>query len=82
MNEAIRKPRLDLGLRQIDVAKIIGCDELTVVNWEKGLRTSPVNHLARIVRFLGYNPLAVKRPNRRIANIPPPDPLTVTLRAA
>jgi DNA-binding transcriptional regulator YiaG len=36
VNEAIRKRRLELELRQIDVATIIGCDEATVVNWEKG----------------------------------------------
>ena len=32
----IRKRRLDLGLRQIDAAKMIGCEEMSVVNWEKG----------------------------------------------
>ncbi len=52
----IRKRRLDLGLRQIDVAKMIGCDEMTIVNWEKGHRSPRVNHLARVVEFLGFNP--------------------------
>jgi transcriptional regulator with XRE-family HTH domain len=36
IGEMIRKRRLDLGLRQIDAAKMIGCDEMSVVNWEKG----------------------------------------------
>jgi transcriptional regulator with XRE-family HTH domain len=57
IGEAIRKRRLDLNLRQIDVAAIIDCDEITVVNWEKGHRTPRLNHLPGIIRFLGYNPL-------------------------
>ena len=48
--EAIRKRRLDLGLRQIDVAKVVGCNELMVVNWEKGYRT-PSRHLKRDFPF-------------------------------
>ena len=59
IGEAIRKRRLDLDLRQIDVAKIIGCHELTVVHWEKGYREPRINHMAGIMQFLGYNPLPV-----------------------
>ena len=57
IGEMIRKRRLDLGLRQIDVAKIIGCDEMSMVNWEKGHSTPRVNHMAGVVGFLGFNPL-------------------------
>jgi transcriptional regulator with XRE-family HTH domain len=57
IGQAIRKRRLDLDLRQIDVAKIIGCHELTIGNWEKGCRTPHINHMVGIIRFLGYNPL-------------------------
>ncbi|MDR3405038.1 MAG: helix-turn-helix transcriptional regulator [Chthoniobacter sp.] len=56
VGETIRKRRLDLGLRQIDVARIIGCDEMTIVNWEKGHRTPRVNHMAEVVEFLGFDP--------------------------
>ncbi|MDR3403533.1 MAG: helix-turn-helix transcriptional regulator [Chthoniobacter sp.] len=38
------------------MAKIIGCDEMNVVNWEKGHRSSRVNHMAGVVEFLGFNP--------------------------
>jgi DNA-binding XRE family transcriptional regulator len=55
IGQAIRKRRLDLDLRQIDVAKIIGCHELTIVNWEKGHRTPRIKQMPSIVRFLGYN---------------------------
>src|ERR1700730_7996784 len=58
IGEAIRKRRLDLDLRQIDVAKIIACHELTVVNWEKGRWTPNIKHMPGILQFLGYNPLA------------------------
>ena len=57
VGEHVRKRRLDLNLRQIDAAKIIGCDEMTVVNWEKGHTQPSVNHMAGVVRFLGFQPL-------------------------
>ena len=56
IGEMIRKRRLDLGLRQIDAAKMIGCDEMSIVNWEKGHRSPRVNHMAGVVEFLGFNP--------------------------
>ena len=59
IGEAIRKRRLDLNLRQIDVAAILDCDEITVVNWEKDYRTPRINHMPGILRFLGYNALPV-----------------------
>ena len=46
VGEMIRKRRLDLGLRQIDAAKMIGCEEMSVVNWEKG-RHSPTRQSPR-----------------------------------
>jgi transcriptional regulator with XRE-family HTH domain len=57
LGEQIRKRRLDLNLRQIDVAKIIGCDEMTVVNWEKGYASPRIHHMPKVVEFLGFNPL-------------------------
>jgi transcriptional regulator with XRE-family HTH domain len=57
LGEEIRKRRLDLNLRQVDVAKNIGCDEMTVVNWEKGHTSPRINHMGNVVAFLGFNPL-------------------------
>jgi len=31
----IKKARLEKGLRQKDVAALIGVDEMTIVNWER-----------------------------------------------
>ena len=57
IGEHLRKRRLDLNLRQIDAAKLISCDELTVVDWEKGRAQPSVNRMAGVVKFLGYNPI-------------------------
>jgi transcriptional regulator with XRE-family HTH domain len=58
IGEMIRKRRIDLGLHQSQVAEIVGCDQMTVVNWEKGHTAFPqINHMAGVVRFLGFNPL-------------------------
>src|SRR5207244_11008985 len=52
IGEAIHKRRLDLGLRQVEVAEIIGCNELTIVNWEKGHTKPRINKMAAVARFL------------------------------
>jgi DNA-binding XRE family transcriptional regulator len=36
LGEHIRKWRLEQGLFQGDLAKIIGVDEMTIVNWRRG----------------------------------------------
>lgn len=61
IGEMIRKRRLDSGLRQIDVARIIGCDEMSVVNWEKGHTTPRVNRMAGVAKFLGFDHLPISR---------------------
>lgn len=59
VGEHLRKRRLDLGLYQSQVAKQLGVDETTIVNWEKG-RTHPADrYFPRIVAFLGYVPFDV-----------------------
>ena len=52
LGDRVRKRRLDLGLRQKDVAREHGVDEMTVNNWERH-RTAPVARLiGRIIGFL------------------------------
>jgi transcriptional regulator with XRE-family HTH domain len=55
LGDAIRKRRLDLGLLQKDVAKIIGCDQTTILNWEKGHTHPRANQMPEVVKFLGCN---------------------------
>src|SRR5450432_3624650 len=56
VGEAIRKRRLDLNLRQVDAAMSIGCNEMTIVNWEKGHTRPRPKKYSAIRTFLG--PLA------------------------
>ena len=58
IGEMIRKRRLDLNLRQVDVANSIGCNETTVVNWEKNHTEPRITYLDAVVAFLGYDPFA------------------------
>lgn len=52
LGDAIRKRRLDLGLLQKDVAKIIGCDKISVLNWERGHTHPSAKHMPQVVIFL------------------------------
>ncbi len=61
IGEAIRKRCLDHDLHQIDVATLIGCDETTVVHWEKDHANPRLSHIPGIIQFLGYNPLPAGR---------------------
>jgi transcriptional regulator with XRE-family HTH domain len=56
LGDVIRKHRLDLGLFQKDVAKIIGYCLQSIVNWENGWRSPHINHLGKVVQFLAYDP--------------------------
>lgn len=54
--EHIKKKRLELGLRQRNIARILGCDTTTVHNWEIG-KTKPILKLIpQLINFLGYVP--------------------------
>lgn len=53
----VRKRRLDLGLLQREAAERIGCDKMTMVNWERGHTRPQVARMAQIVAFLGFNPI-------------------------
>ena len=47
---------MDLGLRIIDVAAMLGVSESTVILWERQRTVPTVRLLPAIVRFLGYDP--------------------------
>jgi transcriptional regulator with XRE-family HTH domain len=58
LGDHLRKKRLDLGLLQKDVARMIGVKEETIYNWENN-RSSPQLHYAPgIIEFLGYVPFS------------------------
>jgi DNA-binding XRE family transcriptional regulator len=55
IGDAIRKRRLDLGLLQKDVAKIVGCDKTTILNWERGHTHPSANHMPQVMIFMAHN---------------------------
>jgi transcriptional regulator with XRE-family HTH domain len=61
LGEHIRQRRLKLKLTLKEAAKLLGTDECSVINWEKGRTVPKVYRLPAIIRFLGYNPLPEPR---------------------
>ncbi len=53
LGERIKKWRLEQGLFQRDLAKLVGVDEMTIVNWEKGRIKPTQKNLERIKKILG-----------------------------
>jgi DNA-binding XRE family transcriptional regulator len=54
LGERIKKWRLEQGLFQVDLARMIGVNEMTIINWEKG-RTNPTKkNLERVKATLGF----------------------------
>ena len=54
LGERIRRERLDRGLRQAAAGELLGVDQSTVSNWERGRRDHPITHKhwERIAEFL------------------------------
>jgi transcriptional regulator with XRE-family HTH domain len=53
----VRKRRLDLGLRQKDIARRLETSLFNVWNWERNVTGPSLRFIPRIVRFLGSSPL-------------------------
>jgi transcriptional regulator with XRE-family HTH domain len=71
LGDHLRKRRLDLGLRQSDLARQLGVWTSTVNTWENHHFDPEVQHVPNIVRFLGYDPFG-----------PPPSGFAARLKAA
>jgi DNA-binding XRE family transcriptional regulator len=56
LGERIKKWRLEQGLFQKDLAKIIGVDEMTIVNWEKGKTMPDKKNLEWLQKLLRIEP--------------------------
>jgi transcriptional regulator with XRE-family HTH domain len=57
LGDHLRKRRLDLGLRQGDVAAQLAVNISTVTNWEKNYTAPPLSLIPRVNAFLGYDPV-------------------------
>lgn len=58
MGAHILKRRRDLGLTQVQATKALGVKVGTITIWEKNRQEPCGDHLAGIIRFLGYDPRA------------------------
>jgi DNA-binding XRE family transcriptional regulator len=56
LGERIKKWRLEQGLFQVDLAKRIGVDEMTIVNWEKEKTKPTKRNLPKIKKILEIEP--------------------------
>jgi DNA-binding XRE family transcriptional regulator len=63
LGDHLRKRRIDLGLLQREVAKLIGVSEDSITYWENGRAKPQIQHMPKIIEFLGYNPLEVEEKN-------------------
>jgi transcriptional regulator with XRE-family HTH domain len=55
LGEIIRKWRLEQGLFQRDLARMLGVDEMTIVNWEKGKTKPAKRYLERLKELIPLN---------------------------
>jgi DNA-binding XRE family transcriptional regulator len=56
LGDHIKKRRLEFGLYQAQVAKILGVTESTIVNWEKNRSKPSLRSMPKVTKFLGYCP--------------------------
>lgn len=54
--ERIRKRRLDLGLRQDDLAEMLGVSRTSVAYWERNVSFPNLSVMPQLAEFVGYNP--------------------------
>jgi len=68
VGEHIKKRRLDLGLKQTEVAARLGIHFTSLQLWERGVGDPGVKPLPDIIRFLGYVPFQCEAtPGSRIS---------------
>jgi DNA-binding XRE family transcriptional regulator len=56
LGERIKKWRLERGLFQVDLAKMMGVNEMTMVNWEREGTKPTKRNLERIKVILRFRP--------------------------
>lgn len=59
IGEHLRKKRLEQGLLQEDVAKLIGVTTDCITNWENNRGIPQVQFMPAIVKFIGFVPLEI-----------------------
>lgn len=59
IGEHILKRRLFLKLSQPQLAKLLGVSPETILNWELNYRQPSINHMGKLIKFLGYDPASI-----------------------
>jgi len=57
LGDHLRARRLDLDLKQKDVAPLLGVSVFSLLNWELNKREPEIRFYPRIMVFLGYCPV-------------------------
>jgi len=57
LGDHIKKTRKERGLLQCELAKALGVDSMSVVNWEKHRTKIGARFIPAIIQWLGYDPL-------------------------
>jgi DNA-binding XRE family transcriptional regulator len=57
LGQHLKQHRSRAGLRQKDVAKIIGCGHFTYMTWEKDQAAPYPRYYPAVIEWLGYDPL-------------------------
>ncbi len=71
--EAVRRRRIELGLRQADLAELGGCSQRFVHTVEQGKPTLRLDKLLDVLEVLGLGLSVV--PGRGEIGLPPEDPV-------
>jgi DNA-binding XRE family transcriptional regulator len=53
LGESIKKSRLEREIFEVDLAKMVGVSEMTIVNWEKGKTKPTKKNLEALRKLLG-----------------------------
>lgn len=56
LGDHLRKRRLDLGLLQKDVARLLSVDGASAGNWENNRSSPKLQLIPKVIEFLGYVP--------------------------
>lgn len=56
LGEHVLKRRLFLKLSQPQLAKLLDVSPETILNWELSYRKPSINHIGKLIQFLGYDP--------------------------
>ena len=56
IGDHLLKKRIGMGLRQVEVARLLGVSRATTGNWEAGHYRPTGGALMKVIGFLGYDP--------------------------